>query len=77
MTLLKEKFIEVDKTLDHQEQYSRRNLFLLHRVDEKNNEDTDQAIINIIKNALGEEIAIHDVDRTDRLGKRKLDNNVP
>ena len=43
---------------------------------EKNNEDTDQEIINIVKNGLGEEIAIHDIDRTHRLGKRKLDNNV-
>ena len=46
-------------------------------VDKKKKEDTDQAIINIIKNDLGEEIAIHDFDRTHLLGKRKLDNNVP
>ena len=26
---------------------------------------------------MGEEITIHDIDRTHRLGKRKLDNNVP
>ena len=43
----------------------------------KNNEDIDQEIINIVKNDLGEEITIHDIDRTHRLGKRKLDNNVP
>ena len=43
---------------------------------EQNNEDTDQEIINIVKNDLGEEITIHDIDRTHRLGKRKLDNNV-
>ena len=38
---------------------------------------TDREIINIVKNDLGEEITIHDIDRTHRLGKRKLDNNVP
>ena len=48
-----------------------------HGLEEKNNEDTDQEIINIIKNDLAEEITIHDIDRTHRLGKRKLDNNVP
>ena len=77
MTALKEKFCYVGKTLDRQEQYSRRNCLLVHGVEEKNNEDTDQEIINIVKNDLGEEITIHDIDRTHRLGKRKPDNNVP
>ena len=77
MTSLKEKIFQVDKTLDRQKQYSRRNCLLVHGVEEKNNEDTDQEIINIVKNDLGEEITIHDIDRTHRLGKRKLDNNVP
>ena len=76
LTSLKEKFFQVERTLDHQEQYSRRNCLLVHGVEEKNNEDTDQEIINIVKNDLGEEITIHDIDRTHRLGKRKLDNNV-
>ena len=49
----------------------------MHGLEEKNNEDTDQEIINIIKNDLAEEITIHDIDRTHCLGKRKLDNNVP
>lgn len=31
-------------------------------MDERNNEGTDQAIINIIKNDLREEITIHDID---------------
>ena len=73
---LKEKFFQVDKTLDRQEQYSRRNFLLVHGVEGKNNEDSDQEIINIVKNDLGEEITIH-VDRTHCLGKHKLDNNVP
>ena len=46
-------------------------------MEENNNEDTDQEIINIVKNDLGEEIIIHVIDRTHRLGKRKLDNNAP
>ena len=61
LTSLKEKFFQVDKTLDRQEQYSRRNCLLVHGVEEKNNEDTDQEIINIVKNDLGEEITIHEI----------------
>ena len=34
-------------------------------------------IINIVKNDQGEEVTIHDIDRIHRLGKRKLDSNVP
>ena len=37
----------------------------------------DQVTINIIKNDMGEEITIYDIDRTHCLGKHKLDNNVP
>ena len=37
---------------------------------------TDREIINIVKNDLEDEITIHDIDRTHRSGKRKLDNNV-
>ena len=77
MTSLKEKFFQVDKTLDREEQYSRRNYLLVHGVEEKSNEDTEQEFINIVKNDLEEEITIHDIDRTHRLGKRKLENNVP
>ena len=48
-------------------------------MEEKNNEDTDQEIINIVKNDLGEEITIHEITVLigHCLGKRKLDNNVP
>lgn len=42
---LKEKFVKVDKILDRQEQYLKRNGPSVHRVDERNNEDTDQVII--------------------------------
>ena len=49
----------------------------MHGVDEKNSENTDQAIINSVRNDLGEEITIHDIDSTHRLGKHKLDNNIP
>ena len=61
---LKEKFIEVDKTLEQQEQHWRKNCLFEHGVDEKNNDDTNQSIINIMKEEMGEDITIHDIDRT-------------
>ena len=52
LTSLKETFSQVDKTVDRQEQYSRRNCLLVHGVEEKNNEDKDQEIISNLKNDL-------------------------
>ena len=52
LTSLKEKFSQVDKMLDRQEQYSRRNCLLVDGAEEKNNKDTDPEIINIVKNDL-------------------------
>ena len=46
-------------------------------MEEKNDEDADQKIINIVKNDLGEEITIHDIYWTHRLGKRKLTFHDP
>ena len=63
MASLKEKLIEVDKTLQRQEQCSKRNCLLVYGVDEKNNEVTDQAIINIIIN-MEEQNTIHDIGQT-------------
>ena len=74
---LKEKFIEVDRTLYRQEQYSKRNGLLVHEVDRKNSEDTDQAIIDIIKNNIVGKIIIYNIDKTHHLGKHELDNKVP
>ena len=63
--------------MDGQEQYSRKNCLLVHGTNEKNNKEADQAIINIARNNLGEEITIHDIDRTYCFGKRKRDDNAP
>ena len=41
----------------------------MHGVDGKNDEYTNQAIINIIKNYMGEEITIYDIHKTHLLGK--------
>ena len=40
------------------------------------NEKFEEDEADIVKNDLGEETTIHDIDRIHRLGKRKLDNNV-
>ena len=46
-------------------------------MNEKNNKDTDQAIINTLKNNMGDKVTIHDIDKKHCLEKHKLNNNVP
>ena len=38
-----------DRALDHQEQYFRRNCLLIHGIDEENQENTDEVVINVLK----------------------------
>ena len=59
LAFLKEKFIEVDKNLYPQKRYSGRNCHLVHGVDEKYNEDPNQAITSIIKMIWERKLLIH------------------
>ena len=46
---LNAKVDKVDKFLDHEEQYSKRNCLLIHGFDEENQGNTDEVVINILK----------------------------
>ena len=57
--------------LDRQEQYSRRNCLLIHGLPESKNENTDELVIDTIKEKMGEEIKKNEIDRSYRLGAPK------
>ena len=57
--------------LDRQEQYSRRNCLLIHGLPESKNENTDELVIDTIKEKMGEEIKNNEIDRSHRLGSPK------
>ena len=54
--------------LDRKEQYSRRNCFLIHGLPESKNENTNELVIDTIKEKMGEEIEKNEIDRSYRLG---------
>ena len=54
--------------LDRQEQYSRRNCLLIHGLPESKNENTDELVIDTIKEKMGEEIEKDEIDTSHRLG---------
>ena len=58
-------------SLDRQEQYSRRNCLLIHGLPESKNENTDELVIDTIKEKMGEEIEKDEIDRSHRLGAPK------
>ena len=68
---------KADRALDRQEQYSRRNYLLIHGIDEENQENTDEVVISVLKKEMDEEITHLDIDRSHRLGNRKLDKSKP
>ena len=57
--------------LDRQEQYSRRNYLLIHCLPESKNENTDELVIDTIKEKMGEEIERNEIDWSHRLGASK------
>ena len=57
--------------LDRQEQYSRRNCLLIHGLPESKNENTDELVIDTIKEKMGEEIEKNERDRSHRLSAPK------
>ena len=58
-------------SLDRQEQYSRRNCLLIHGLPESKNENTDELLIDTIKEKMGEEIKKDEIDRSHRLRTTK------
>ena len=57
--------------LDRQGKYSRRNCLLIHGLVESKNENTDELLINTIKEKIGEVIEKDEIDRSHGLGAPK------
>ena len=44
----------MDTIIDRKEQYTRRNCLLIHDLGEKNNENTDQRILDLLHESVGQ-----------------------
>ena len=67
---LKERIDSLEKKSDDSEQYSRRNCLLVHGVEEQEQENTDNIVLNVIKEHLDIELSVKDLDRSHRIVKR-------
>ena len=61
--------MNLKKKIDRQEQYSRRNCVLIHGIEENRDENTDELVNELVNEKLIEEISLHDIDRSHRLGR--------
>ena len=66
---------DLESVIDRQEQYSRRNCLLIHKVAETKGENTDQICIDLINEKLDINLTEKDIDRSHRIGMKKDDNN--
>ena len=78
ISTVSKKLDDLDSVVDRQEQYSRRNCLLLHGIEEESNENTDQRVIEVLCESLGQTISIQDIDGTHRLpGKKENGKSRP
>ena len=66
---------ELKNSLEQQQQYSRRNCILIHRISEQKGRDTDEQALKIITEELGQIVENSDLDRANRIGAFKEDKN--
>lgn len=73
---LTSKVASLEKQIDQDEQYSRRNCLRISGLKEEANEDTD-ALVMSIASTIGSEIQIADIDRSHRVGSPRQQRDRP
>ena len=64
------KVEDLEKKMERQEQYSRRNSILIHRLKEEKDESTDDRVLKLFREKLNEDVLLTDLDRTHRIRKK-------
>ncbi|CAL9695549.1 unnamed protein product [Knipowitschia caucasica] len=77
MNELKDKYNDIEDSLDEQEQYSRRNCLVLFGVPENDHENVNKVVMNVLKNNLNIAVQPGDVDRIHRLGPKSTTRVKP
>lgn len=61
---------ELSSRVDNNEQRNRNMCLLIHGITESNDENTDNKVTEVIKNEIGIEFTINDIQRSHRLGRK-------
>ena len=70
VSFLENKNGKIEQQIDRQEQYSRRNCLLIHGIEERRHEVTDEVVIWTIKSEIDIDIDVKDIDGTHRIGAK-------
>ena len=65
------KVQDLEKKMERQEQYSRRNCILIHGLKEEMNRSADDRVLKLFRGELREDVLLADLDRTHRNGKKR------
>ena len=71
------KIEDLEKKMERQEQYSRRNCILIHGSKEEMDESTDDRVLKLFREELNEDVLLADLDRTHRIGKKSDSSSKP
>ena len=71
------KVEDLEKKMERQEQYSRRNCILIHGLKEEIDESTDDRVLKLFREELNEDVLLADLDRTHRIGKKSDSSSKP
>ena len=70
-SLITQRIDKLNNSVDQQEQCLRLNCLLVHGTAEANNENMDNLVLTTINEKLDPNIAEKEIDRSDRIGRRK------
>ena len=65
------KVEDLEKKMESQGQYSRRNCILIHGLREQKNESTDDRVFKLFREGLNEDVLLADLDRTHRIRQKE------
>ena len=71
------KVEDLEKKMERQEQYSRRNCILIQGLKEGKNESTYDRVLKLFRVVLNEDVVLADLDRTHRIGKKGDSSSKP
>ena len=71
------KVEDLEKKIERQEQYSRRNCNIIHGLKEEKNESANDKVVKLFREELNEDVLLEDLDRTHRIGKKKDSSSKP
>ena len=66
------KVEDLEKKIERQEQYSKRNCIIIHGLKEEKNESTNDKVVKLFREELNEDVLLADLDRAHRIGKKRL-----